>query len=87
VTDNPVYLLPSAEHPDGRVLSTGGYHNAAAPAALHQLAVTWADLCQVAERHIEKLAFLDDRGSDVAELARLLPMIAVGYSEDARSAA
>jgi Aromatic amino acid lyase len=52
VTDNPVYLLQSTEHPDGRVLSTGGYHNAAAPAALHQLAVTWADLCQVAERHI-----------------------------------
>ena len=38
VTDNPVYLPPDRHFPDGRVLSTGGYHNAAAPATMHQLA-------------------------------------------------
>jgi histidine ammonia-lyase len=87
VTDNPVYLLPTEGHPDGRVLSTGGYHNAAAPAALHELAVVWSDLAQLAERHVERLAFAADDGSDSAELARLLPMLAVGYSEEARAAA
>jgi histidine ammonia-lyase len=87
VTDNPVYLPPSPEFPHGRVLSTGGYHNAAAPAALHHLSVTWADLCQLVERHVERLAFLTDDGSDVDELIRLLPMVTVGYSEDARLAA
>jgi histidine ammonia-lyase len=56
-SDNPVYLLPSSDYPDGRVLSTGGYHNAAGPAALHQLAVCWADLCLLAERHVERLVF------------------------------
>jgi histidine ammonia-lyase len=87
VTDNPVYLLPTDRHRDGRVLSTGGYHNAAAPAALHQLAVSWADLSQLAERHVERLAFVADDGSDAAALAHLFPMVAVGYSEDARAAA
>jgi len=87
VTDNPVYLPPTEEHPDGRVLSTGGYHNAAAPAALHELAVVWSDLAQLAERHVERLAFAADDDSDTAELARLLPMLAVGYAEEARGAA
>ena len=88
VSDNPVYLPPSSGHPDGRVLSTGGYHNAAAPAALHQLAVCWADLCQLAERHVERLAFgTGEVLTDEDEMFRLLLMVAVGYSEEARAAA
>ena len=87
VTDNPVYLPPADGHPDGRVLSTGGYHNAAAPAGLHELAAVWSDLAQLAERHVERLAFAGDDDSDSGELARLLPMLAVGYSEEARGAA
>ena len=88
VSDNPVYLPPSDGFPDGRVLSTGGYHNAAAPAALHQLAVCWADLCQLAERHVERLVFAPTRDlSDSEEVFRLLMMVAVGYSEEARAAA
>ncbi len=88
VSDNPVYLPPSDGFPDGRVLSTGGYHNAAAPAALHQLAACWADLCQLAERHVERLVFASTGNlSDNEEVFRLLMMVAVGYSEEARAAA
>jgi histidine ammonia-lyase len=87
VTDNPVYVPPDEDHPDGRILSTGGYHNAVAPAALHQLAVGWAELCQLVERHVERLAFAAGAGDEGDELARLLSMVAVGYSEDARVAA
>jgi histidine ammonia-lyase len=88
VSDNPVYLPPSSDCPDGRVLSTGGYHNAVAPAALHQLAVCWADLCQLAERHVERLVFGGTgTHSDSEEVSRLLMMVAVGYSEEARAAA
>jgi histidine ammonia-lyase len=90
VTDNPVYVPPTADHPSGRVLSTGGYHNAAASAALHQLAVSWADLCGIAERHVERLVFgavPSPPVADGSELLRLLMMLAVGYAEDARAAA
>ena len=88
VTDNPTYVPPSPNHPDGRVLSTGGYHNTAAPAALHALAVTWAELCQLAERHVERLVYADAEAlSDGDELARLLMMVVVGYAEEARVAA
>jgi histidine ammonia-lyase len=87
VTDNPVYLPPTEEHADGRVLSTGGYHNAAGPAALHQLALVWADLCQLAERHVERLVYSRTPVADGEELSRLLMMVAVGYAEEARAAA
>jgi histidine ammonia-lyase len=82
-----VYVPPTAEHEDGRVLSTGGYHNAAGPAALHQLALCWADLCQLAERHVERFVYARMPVADGEELSRLLMMVAVGYSEEARAAA
>ncbi len=83
-----MYLPPSDGFPDGRVLSTGGYHNATAPAALHQLAVCWADLCQLAERHVERLVFAPTTDmSDTEEVFRLLMMVSVGYSEEARTTA
>jgi histidine ammonia-lyase len=55
VTDNPVYIPPDAERPLGTVLSNGGYHNAQAPAAMDAVAMALADLCQLAERHIDQL--------------------------------
>jgi histidine ammonia-lyase len=55
VTDNPAYIPPDAERPLGTVFSTGGFHNAQAPAAMDAMAAAWADLCQLAERHTDQL--------------------------------
>ncbi|HVC84699.1 MAG TPA: aromatic amino acid lyase [Solirubrobacteraceae bacterium] len=55
VTDNPVYIPPDAERPLGTVFSTGGYHDARAPAAMDSVAAACADLCQLAERHTDQL--------------------------------
>jgi len=55
VSDNPVYVPPDAERPLGEVLSTGGYHNAQAPAAMDTAATALADLCQLAQRHTDQL--------------------------------
>ncbi len=70
VTDNPIYL-PSAEcddpadHPWGRVLSNGGFHNAIAWPALDDLAAAWADQCQIAER--QTMGLLDPRIADLPD--------------------
>ena len=55
VTDNPVYVLPDGDRPLGAVISTGGYHNARAPAAMDGVGSVWADLCQLAQRLTDKL--------------------------------
>jgi histidine ammonia-lyase len=55
VSDNPVFLAPDQAHPNGRVISTGGYHNAAVPPALDALAGAWADLALLCERQANKL--------------------------------
>jgi len=55
VSDNPVYLPPTADHPDGRIFSTGGYHNGKAAPALDNLAAAWADLALLCDRHTTKL--------------------------------
>jgi histidine ammonia-lyase len=55
VSDNPVYLPPDSESGLGTVLSTGGFHNAHAPAAMDMAASALADLCQLAERHTDQL--------------------------------
>jgi histidine ammonia-lyase len=96
VSDNPVFLPPDAEHPRGRVLSTGGYHNAAAWPALQALAMAYADLCTVCDRLIARM--LDGRTSGLpdqlggdgdGELGYLgtLGFATVGYGEAARRAA
>jgi histidine ammonia-lyase len=94
VTDNPVYLLPSARHPLGAAISTGGYHNAIASPALDALAAAWADLCVLADRHVTKL--LEGASSspdDPSSRARLTPgaaglgFLAASFNEQARDAA
>ncbi|HUL06392.1 MAG TPA: aromatic amino acid lyase [Candidatus Acidoferrum sp.] len=92
VTDNPVYLPPDAEHPHGRVYSTGGYHNAGAYPALDGLAAAAADLCILADKHTSKL--LDGRYSLLPDQLRngegylgCLGMVQVGYAEEAKRAA
>lgn len=93
VTDNPVYLPPDAENPNGRCFSTGGYHNGKAYPALDNLAAAWADLALLCDRHTTKL--LD------GDISLLPPQLRVGddgyvgtvgftalaYAEQARQAA
>ncbi len=95
ISDNPVFLAPDAEHPQGRILSTGGYHNAAAWPALNALAMAYADLCTIADRLIARL--LDgatsglpdqlDGGEGEPAYLGTLGFAVVGYGEAARRAA
>ena len=89
VTDNPVFLPPSKTHPRGRVISTGGYHNGAAPQALNALAATWADLARLAERHVEQLWVGPGKrqAQHLEELLSLLLMVTAGFCEEAAAAA
>jgi histidine ammonia-lyase len=93
VTDNPVFLPPNADHPNGRCLSTGGYHNAAAYPALDNLAAAWADLALLCDRQVTKL--LDGAVSLLPPQLVTAPgayigtlgFTAVAYAEQARQAA
>jgi histidine ammonia-lyase len=89
VTDNPVFLPPTASHPQGRVLSTGGYHNSMSPQALDGLAAIWADLARLAERHVEQLWVGPGKRQPQRheELLSLLLMVTAGYCEEATAAA
>jgi histidine ammonia-lyase len=89
ISDNPVFVLPDADHPDGRVLSTGGYHDARAPAALDALAASAADIASIAQHVLFRL-FYPPGGGVMSELRyhlSLSTMVANGHAEDARRAA
>jgi histidine ammonia-lyase len=89
VSDNPVFVLPDVDNPDGRVLSTGGYHDARAPAALDALAGSAADLATIAQQVLFQL-FYPPGGGVMSELRyhlSLSTMVANGLVEDARAAA
>jgi histidine ammonia-lyase len=87
VTDNPVFVPPEVHPPLGTVISTGGYHDARAPAAMDALGTTWADLCQLAARVTDKLL---QHPATAPLLARdewtmkPLHMVATGWAEEAR---
>jgi histidine ammonia-lyase len=100
VSDNPVYIAPDADHPYGRCISTGGYHNAMAAPALDDLAAIWADLTLLCARQCAKL--LDGRASHLPDMLLVgrqpgesdgrgnvgyIPMALAGYLEQARTAA
>jgi histidine ammonia-lyase len=92
ITDNPVFLAPGPAHPEARVLSNGGYHNAAAAPAMEGLAASCADLCLIADRHVSKLldgrhSLLPDQLTDGDGYMGNLGMVQVGYVEAARRAA
>ncbi len=92
VSDNPVYLPPSEEYPDGRVLSNGGYHNAKAYPALDNLAAAWADLALLCDRHATKLmdgrvSLLPDHLTTDGGYIGCLCFTAADYADQARSAA
>ncbi len=91
VSDNPVFIPPDAQNLYGRVMSTGGYHNAKAAPAMDGLAATWADLALLADRHIDKL--MHERVSLLPDGLRLgdgylgcLAFASAGFLEQARQA-
>lgn len=89
VTDNPVFLPPSDEHPLGQLVSNGGYHNDRAHPALDGLAHAWADVAQLAQRHVDQLFQHPISAPLLAGewLAKPLHMAAAGYAEEARTLA
>ncbi|MEQ8653593.1 MAG: aromatic amino acid lyase [Kiloniellales bacterium] len=97
VSDNPVFIppdpdAPDSHHPYGRIMSTGGYHNAKAYPAMDALAAIWADLALIADRHIDKL--MHARVSLLPDGLRLgegylggLAFTSAGFVEQARQVA
>ncbi|MDH3596305.1 MAG: aromatic amino acid ammonia-lyase [Rhodospirillales bacterium] len=93
VSDNPLFLPPDEAHPNGRAVSTGGYHNAKAYPALDNLAAAWADLALLCDRQTTKL--LDGKVSGLPDqllageggYLGCLGFTAAGYAEQARQAA
>jgi histidine ammonia-lyase len=93
-----VYLPADADHPSGRVLSTGGFHNGAAAPAMNWLTAAWADLALVAQR---QLTAMHNPGSGLPHLlapagfvagasggaTNLFGWVATGLVEEARSLA
>jgi histidine ammonia-lyase len=76
VSVNPAYLPPDPDHPLGRVVSNGGFHNAGACPVLQSLSSAWAELALLAERQVA--AF--HRGSTY----QLPPLLSpAGYQDDA----
>ncbi len=91
VTDNPVMLPADDNHPDGEVISTGGYHNPHAVMAMDAVAAATANLIVIAGRHADKLlngavSLLPDQlglGNSTDYLG-CLPFASGGYEEEAR---
>ena len=96
VTDNPVWVADTDEdHPFGRFVTCGGYHNPHTVLALDALTAASANLCVLAERHGAKLLDgavsllphqLNALDGDHAPRAYLgcMPMAQTGYEEEAR---
>ncbi len=55
VVHNPVYLPPDTDHPDGRALSTGGFHNHQASRAIDALNAIGADICVLSTKQTSRL--------------------------------
>ena len=93
VTDNPVFLPPETAYPNGRVVSTGGFHNAQAYPALDALAGSWADLALLCDRMVTKLMtgsvslLPDNLKVEGGGYMGTLGFTALGFAEQARQAA
>jgi len=92
VSDNPVYIPPHESFPLGKVMSTGGYHNAKAYPAMDSLAAVWADLAQVADRHSDhlpnaRISLLPDGLRKDGGYLGGLCFASAGFTEQARLAA
>ena len=97
VTDNPVWAdAIDEDHPFGRFISTGGYHNPHAVLAMDALTAACANLCVLAGRQGAKLldgavSLLPDQlataepgGEGRRAHMGGLPMAQTGYEEEAR---
>ena len=91
ITDNPIVIPKQERQTNEAVISTGGYHNAQAPAALDAMVAAYTNLIVLTGRIAAKLLdasvslmpqFLGypDNGSYLG----CLPMAIVGYEEEAR---
>jgi histidine ammonia-lyase len=67
-TDNPVYIMAADSRVSGRVLPTGGFHNAAVCPALDGMNRSWADLATLTGRHLAVL------GKDMLSFERELSL-------------
>ncbi|MEQ1520562.1 MAG: aromatic amino acid lyase [Aestuariivirga sp.] len=91
ITDNPVMLSPDQDHPHGRMISTGGYHNPHAVMAMDAVTAASVNLITIAGRLAAKLldgavSLLPDQfglGGTPGYLG-CLPMAITGYEEEAR---
>jgi len=88
VSDNPVFLFPQGPDDLGDVVSTGGFHDGAAPACIDALTFALADLAQLAQHQLQRLQTSPHAlpGQDSLALGTL-QMVAAGYAEEARAAA
>ncbi len=91
ITDNPVVIPKHERQTDEVVISTGGYHNAQAPAALDAMVAAYTNLIVLTGRIAAKL--LDSSVSLLPQYLGYpengnyfgcLPMAIVGYEEEAR---
>jgi len=89
VTDNPVFLPPREGRPLGALVSNGGYHNDRAHPALDGQAHAWADVTQLAQRHVDKLFQHPVSAPLLTGEWRMksLHMTAAGFAEEARTLA
>ena len=55
IAHNPVYLPPEPGYPNGRAISTGGFHNHQASRAIDMLNVAGADICALAAKQTWRL--------------------------------
>ena len=91
ITDNPIVIPKHERQTNEAVISTGGYHNAQAPAALDAMTAAYTNLIVLTGRIASKL--LDGSVSLLPQFLGYpeegtylgcLPMAIVGYEEEAR---
>ena len=91
VSDNPVFLFGdgSGDPGDlGDIVSTGGFHNGAAPSAIDGLTFALADLAQLAHHQLQRLQTSPEAMPGLDSLALgTMQMVSAGYAEEARAAA
>jgi histidine ammonia-lyase len=91
ISDNPALLPADESNPNGRAVSTGGYHNAQAPMTMDMLTAACANLCVITGRLAAKMLDADIsllppqlRAGEESTYLGCLPMAITGYEDEAR---